>query len=191
MREALEDFFKRHGFHEGEGPYITGVSGGPDSLALLHCLAGMDMPLVCAHLNHGLRPEAGDEEDFVRDFAASLGIPFVSSRANVGAFSKDQNQSMEEAARNLRYSFLFAEAEKMGARAVLTAHTADDQVETILMHLVRGAGLSGLKGMAPETWLPQFSRSVPLVRPMLAIWREAVLDYCRRHTLTRQAHPNG
>ena len=94
-----------------------------------------------------------------------------------------QSLSLEEAARMLRYRFLFAEARKQAAQAVAVGHTADDQVETVLMHFLRGAGLSGLKGMEYRTILPLFDAQIPLVRPLLSLWRADTEAYCRDHDL--------
>ena len=91
---------------------------------------------------------------------------------------------MEEAAREARYAFLFAAAEAQGAEIVLVAHTADDQAETVLMHLLRGAGLDGLRGMAAYASTHPWHQSIPLVRPMLKVWREEVESYCQANGLT-------
>lgn len=165
-------------------PLLIAVSGGPDSLALLHLLNASGYPLVCATFNHRLRPEAADEVAYVRQVAESLGIPFVTDSADVAAYAEAEGLSLEEAARTLRYRFLFREARKAGAQAVLTGHTADDQAETVLMHFLRGAGLSGLKGMLPRVVLPVFDEEIPLVRPLLGWQRANTETYCREHNLS-------
>ena len=96
---------------------------------------------------------------------------------------KEQKLSLEEAARILRYRFLFAQARSEGAEVVAVGHTADDQVETVLMHFLRGAGLPGLKGMAGRTILPEFDPKIPLVRPILHLWRSETEAYCQEHGL--------
>lgn len=166
------------------------VSGGADSLALLHALRGFNYPLVCATFNHRLRPEAADEVARVRQLAESLGIPFVTDSADVAAYAGAEGLSTEEAARALRYRFLFREARKAGAQAVVTGHTADDQAETLLMHFLRGAGLSGLKGMSGRVVLPVFDivpaggAEIPLVRPLLGWWRADTEAYCHENGLS-------
>lgn len=163
---------------------LVGVSGGPDSLSMLDILIRLGYPVIVAHMNHGLRPEAGEEAREVGRIAESYAAPFVLGNEDAAAYASVHVLSIEEAARALRYCFLFSQAEAYNAQAVLTAHTADDQVETILMHLLRGSGLAGLKGMpycaAPNEW----SRSIPLARPMLDVWREEVADYCEERGLS-------
>jgi tRNA(Ile)-lysidine synthase len=164
-------------------PTVVGVSGGPDSLTLMDVLNRLGYPLIIAHLNHQIRPEAWDEEEEVKRFAEDRGLRFVSSQVNVPEYARDQGFSLEEAARTARYQFLFAEARKSEAQAVAVGHTADDQVETVLMHFLRGAGLPGLKGMRSQALPNSWSEEIALVRPLLAIWRQEVLAYCRERDL--------
>ncbi|MCX6080944.1 MAG: tRNA lysidine(34) synthetase TilS [Chloroflexi bacterium] len=172
------------------GILITvGVSGGPDSMALLHFLHTLHYPLLIASFNHRLRPGAEQDIDYVRQFAANLGLPFVSGSADVAAHASSHGLSVEEAARDLRYQFLFGEARKAGAQAVVVGHTADDQAETVLMHFLRGAGLTGLKGMPPRTILASFDESIPLVRPLLAWTRADTEAYCNLHDLKPRLDP--
>ncbi len=165
-------------------PVLVGVSGGPDSLCLLQVFYEAGIPVIAAHFNHQLRPEASAEADEVCDKAAHLNIPFVISTADVRQYSIDEKLSLEEAARKLRYHFLFAQARQNNAQAVAVGHTADDQVETVLMHLVRGSGLNGLRGMGYRTTLPTFDLEIPIIRPLLEVWREQVLSYCDAHNLS-------
>ncbi len=156
---------------------LVGVSGGPDSLALMMLLHELDWNLAVAHLNHQLRAAAMMEEEGVRQWAKEIGMPFYSQRANVADFARQNSLSIEEAARYCRYRFLFDQAEKVNAKAVLVAHTADDQVETVLMRLLRGSGSAGLKGMKVVSIPNQWSTSIPLVRPLLSVWRAQIMDY--------------
>ena len=166
------------------GILITaGVSGGPDSLALLHFLHSLHYPLLVASFNHRLRPGAGADIDFVREFAANLGLPFVTGSADVAAHAAALGLSIEEAARELRYQFLFGEARKAGSQVVAVGHTADDQAETVLMHFLRGSGLAGLKGMPARIILPVFDPEIPLVRPLLNWTRADTEAYCRQNDL--------
>ena len=119
----------------------------------------------------------------MRKLAEEMKLPFVSESADVRGYAEEHKLSLEEAARMLRYRFLFAQARAHRAGAVAVGHTADDQVETILMHFLRGAGLAGLKGMAGRTLLPEFDREIPLVRPILHLWRHETEAYCREHDL--------
>jgi tRNA(Ile)-lysidine synthase len=164
-------------------PILVGVSGGPDSLCLLDILHTAGYRVIVAHFNHQLRPEAGLEAAAVSALAQHLGLAFVTASADVRSYAGEHGLSLEEAARLLRYRFLFAEAHNQAAQAVAVGHTADDQVETVLMHFLRGAGLSGLKGMEVRSLLPVFDADIPLVRPLLSLWRTDTESYCREHDL--------
>jgi tRNA(Ile)-lysidine synthase len=128
-------------------PLVVGVSGGADSLALADCLADLGYPVIVAHFDHRLRTESQADLAFVQGYALAKGLPFVSAEGDVSFFAGDHALSIEEAARQMRYAFLFRTAREQAAQALAVGHTADDQVETVLMHLLRGAGLDGLKGM--------------------------------------------
>ena len=192
MRKILEQACKLN----KANPVLAAVSGGPDSLALLHVLHGLGYPLVCATFNHRLRPEAADEAAYVRQVAESLGVRFVTDSADVAAYAEAEGLSIEEAARTLRYRFLFRAAREAGAQAVATGHTADDQAETVLMHFLRGAGLAGLKGMAPRVVLPVFDavpagyKEIPLARPLLNWQRADTEAYCRENGLSPLCDPS-
>jgi len=164
-------------------PLVIGFSGGPDSAAMLHALHAAGWALVAAHLDHGLRPGSADDAARAGRIADAYGVPFVSQRVEVGALAAAERQSIEAAARQARYAFLFRVAQHHSAQAVLVAHTADDQAETLLMHLLRGAGPQGMHGMQAH-WLPNpWSDRVALVRPLLAASRQQVLAYCEQHGL--------
>lgn len=171
-------------------PIIVGVSGGADSLCLLGILHEAGYPLIVAHFDHKLRPESAEDAKFVESIAAQYNLPFVSESNDVAAYAKKYKQTIEEAARNLRYRFLFAQARENNAQAVAVGHTADDQVETVLMHFLRGAGLSGLKGMDFSVILPAFDAKIPLVRPILDLWRADTVAYCAAHNLTPHEDPS-
>jgi tRNA(Ile)-lysidine synthase len=164
-------------------PVLAGVSGGPDSLCLLDVLRAAGYQIIVAHFNHQLRPEADLEVASVSERAHSLGLPFVTDSADVRGYAEEHRFSLEEAARTLRYHFLFATARQHAAQAVAVGHTADDQAETVLMHFLRGAGLAGLKGMEYRTLLPVFDAQIPLIRPLLSLWRADTETYCREHGL--------
>ncbi len=181
-----------------EDTVVVGVSGGPDSLCLLHVLhqlaPDLRLRLHVAHLNHGLRgAEADADAAFVKETAAAWGLPVRVERADVAALAQQAGMSLEEAARHARYRFLAEEARRVGARIIAVGHTADDQAETVLMHFLRGSGLAGLRGMQPASdhgfWTPEVelgatTRTVVLVRPLLSVTRVDVLDYCVEQGLT-------
>ena len=162
---------------------LVAVSGGPDSLCLLDVLWRLGYSLVVAHLDHSLRPEAQEEAKAVQELAQRMNFPCILGKEDVAGFANEQGLSIEEAARNLRYRFLFQQAELHNVQAVAVGHSADDQVETVLMHLLRGSGLDGLCGMEfyslPHAW----SKSIPLVRPLLGVWREEILAHVTQHNL--------
>jgi len=158
-------------------PLVVGVSGGPDSLCLLDLLHRLGYPLVVAHLNHQLRPEADTEADRVKALAGEMGLAYVTRTMDVVAFALEHSLSIEEAARELRYRFLYMQAGQVDAQAVVVGHTADDQVETVLMHLLRGAGLDGLRGMPFRSLPNPWDAEIPLVRPLLDTWREQIAAY--------------
>ncbi len=158
-------------------PVLVGVSGGADSLCLMDVLAQAGYRLTVAHLNHGLRPEAGAEAERVRNYARKIGVEFISGKVDVHALKRIEHLSLEEAARVVRYRYLFSKAIEIGAQAVAVGHTADDQVETIFMHLLRGAGLAGLRGMQYRTIPTAWSNEIPLVRPLLGVWRAEILEF--------------
>ena len=158
-------------------PVLVGVSGGADSMALMVGLHELGYHLVIAHLDHGIRAESAGDADFVQAAADSLGLPFIRTRRDVLKWAEDKGQSLEEAAREVRYTFLFEQAREHNAQAVAVAHQADDQVETVLMHFLRGAGLSGLSGMSYRKVMPTWDPEIPLVRPLLDVWREDVDRY--------------
>jgi tRNA(Ile)-lysidine synthase len=170
-------------FLSPENKVLVGVSGGADSLFLLNLLSRSNYPFIVAHLNHQLRPEAEDDAQFVENLTGRLGIPFILGKEDVVAFAERYGLSIEEAARHLRYSFLFENAKQVGAQAVLVAHHADDQIETVLMHFLRGSGLAGLRGMQYWSLPNPWSEEIPLVRPLLEFWREEIDQYLKDQNL--------
>ncbi len=161
---------------------LIGVSGGPDSLVLAHVLYSMGWKIAIAHFDHQLRSQSASDCEFVKKTAAEFKVAFFQAAENIQQKSEMEKHSIEETARDHRYRFLFTTAQKINAKAVLTAHTADDQVETILMHLLRGSGTRGLTGMR-ICGKTEFHTEIPLVRPLLQIWREEIEEYCREHAL--------
>ena len=156
---------------------VVAVSGGADSICLLHLLlrlsASGGFTLHVAHLNHQFRPEADREAQFVARRAALWGLPATIESQPVGALSKAHGFSKQAGARHFRYRFLQETAEHVGARWIATAHTADDQAETFLMRLLRGAGRRGLAGIPPM-------RDGNLLRPMLHLHRPEIVAELRR-----------
>jgi len=158
-------------------PILVGVSGGPDSVYLWLRLLEMGFTIVVAHFDHGLRPDSAADAAWVGEQAHRLNCRFVLGRAEVGVIAEREGLSLEEAARRMRYRFLFETAQAYACQAVAVGHTADDQVETVLMHLLRGSGLGGLCGMRFRTFLAEYSTTIPLVRPILGEWRKDIERY--------------
>jgi len=155
---------------------VVGVSGGADSVALLrglHALAPTaKLELHAAHLNHGLRPGRAEEDaEWTRELCGRLEIPIVVEQADVPARARDEHWNIEEAARIVRYEFLTRTARTLGATHVAVAHHADDRVETVLHHILRGTGLAGLRGMRTSRPLAD---GITLVRPLLSVRRTAI-----------------
>lgn len=157
---------------------LCAVSGGADSVCLLHWLSRRkDISLIAAHFNHQLRGEESDrDQQFVRELCEKWHIPCKISHGDVAAEAKARKQGIEETARRLRYDFLFKTAEEIGASRIVTAHNADDNLETLLLNLTRGAGLQGLTGIPPRQGI--------LVRPLLPTTRREIGEYLRSHGLS-------
>ncbi|PKB65728.1 MAG: tRNA lysidine(34) synthetase TilS [SAR202 cluster bacterium Io17-Chloro-G3] len=190
LSHAVASQLSRAGLLEGDKPLLVAVSGGPDSLALLTLLSGLrtqnHLRLHIAHLDHGLRgPESEEDAEYVQSVANDIAIPCTVAKGNVDLFRKKHHLSWEAAAREVRYAFLSSLAEGIGASAVALGHTADDQAETVLLHLMRGSGLQGLQGMLPTTfWQSKdHTQSITLVRPLLGITREETEALCQAHKL--------
>jgi tRNA(Ile)-lysidine synthase len=154
---------------------LVGYSGGPDSTALLHLFHRLQIDCVAAHLHHGMRPEADEELQKCSDFAESLGIPFVSGKADIPGLSSKLKVGIEEAGRHARLNFFRQSAYQTNCQLIATGHTKDDHIETILMHMIRGSGLTGLIGI-------HASRN-GIIRPFLPFTRTETRAYCDTNNL--------
>jgi len=164
-------------------PVLAGVSGGPDSLCMLDLLKRAGIPTYVVHINHQLREEADAEADKVKAYCDIKQLECLVIRGDIKEMVKREKLSIEEAARSFRYAKLFEYAEKFQAQAVLVAHNAEDQVETVLMHFLRGSGTRGLRGMSMHFLPHPWSVTIPLVRPLLTTSREEILKYCEEQHL--------
>ncbi|MEE9603927.1 MAG: tRNA lysidine(34) synthetase TilS [Thermoguttaceae bacterium] len=158
---------------------LLAVSGGADSAAMLRAVVAISgdarQRLAVAHLNHGLRGrQSDDDEAFVTKVCRELSLRCKTARVEVDKLAAQRGDGLEAAAREARYAFLRETAEQLGARYVVTAHTADDQAETILHRIVRGTGIGGLQGMPRAR---QLSPAVTLIRPMLGLRRAQLAAY--------------
>jgi tRNA(Ile)-lysidine synthase len=195
------NFIRYHGLLAPGDGVVVGVSGGADSLCLLHLLHRLkgewQLRIRVAHLHHGARGAAADEDAaFVADMARRWNLPATIAQRDVPAIAQANGLAFEEAARRVRYAFLAHVAGEVGAERIAVGHNADDQAETVLMHFLRGAGPAGLRGMLPATPLSHyrlmrrisdftFPPQLPtLIRPLLDTPREEIERYCDRHGLT-------
>jgi tRNA(Ile)-lysidine synthase len=205
LESEVTDLIQRCNLIQRKELVVVGVSGGADSVCLLHVLAKwrkrLGIRLHVAHLNHQIRgAESQADAEYVSNLAGSLGIPITSQRQDVAAYRTERKCSLEEAARELRYAFFARVARKVGAHRIAIGHTRDDQVETILMHILRGTGIAGLCGLVPCSPLVYDSQGVSLpaqalsvakaqrsnllvIRPLLDITREETANYCQKHQL--------
>lgn len=170
---------------------IAAVSGGADSVALLHVLADLSPSLGCrlmvAHINHGLRGTASDgDARFVVELADRMGLRHTAAHIDVAALARERGMSLEESGRLARYEYLSELAVRYGAKAVATGHHRDDQAETVLMNILRGTGLPGLAGLPPVRLLRGTDGAgggACLIRPLHRVTKDELLAYCRDHGL--------
>lgn len=182
LAERLREYGLRRGWWQKGRAILVAVSGGPDSMALLHLLVRLGrelaFPVAAAHVNHRFRgAEADAEAELVRRTAAEWDVPCVVGDIDVPAHLARTGGNAQETARRLRYAFLREAARERGIGVIATAHHADDQAETVLMRLIRGTGPGGLAGI-PEQ---RREKDLELIRPLLRISKQELLDYCRRN----------
>lgn len=182
LEEKVYDTIKKYELIENGNTIVIGVSGGPDSMALLNVLyylkenKRINCKLVVAHINHGIRKEADEETEYVKSFCASKNIPCYIKREKVEELARKQKIGTEEAGRKLRYSFFEEVAKKVNAHKIATAHNANDNAETVLMNVIRGSGTSGLKGISPK-------RDNKYIRPIITCTRKEIEEYCNKNKL--------
>ena len=178
MLNKVLAFCEEHGLLAHGSSIVVAVSGGADSMALLDLLVHLQERLTLsvhvAHFEHGIRGEASREDaDYVAAFCRTKGVACSVEAADVPQYAKERRMSLETAARELRYAFLRRVKAHVGAQVIAVAHHADDQAETVLKHILRGAGLHGHVGMRPRTG--------DVVRPLLACTKEELVAYCAAH----------
>ena len=165
---------------DADSPILVGFSGGADSSALLHMLCKYGeqsgAKIYAAHINHGIRGDEADRDEyFCREVCRELGVEFFSLRADVPAMAKETKESVETAARNLRYSFFDGLMREKNIPILATAHNANDNLETILFNLARGASLSGICGIPP---CRPCSEGI-VIRPILELSKDEIYEYCK------------
>jgi tRNA(Ile)-lysidine synthase len=179
LLENIKQFITKHSLIQQSDTIIIGLSGGPDSVFLLHTLAQLqqdyNLTLVVAHLNHEWRKEAYDEENMCKAMAQSLNIPFVSAKLSSLHQSKKYNGSQEEFARHMRRQFLENVAHEHNAHSITLGHHAQDQQETFFIRLIRGTSLTGLTGMHPKYGL--------YIRPLLETNKSDIVAWLDTHNI--------
>ncbi|MBI4323361.1 MAG: tRNA lysidine(34) synthetase TilS [Candidatus Omnitrophica bacterium] len=210
LHERVREAIQAHRLLARGDRVLIGVSGGPDSVALLHLLAGLKddvrIRLAVVHVDHQLRPDSQDDAEFVAGLARRFGLPATIVRRDVRHESEARGLSLEDRARRVRYAAFQEIATAQAATRLALAHTADDQAETVLMRLLRGAGITGLAGIpmtrslgdvtpppaasagggfAPKAQALRAAAGggVTVIRPLLGVWRGEVLGYLRQHRL--------
>lgn len=181
MLEKVRNTIHKYSMFAPGDRVLVGVSGGPDSVALLHILKSlapkMLLEIFVAHLNHGLRGEAAAADaEFVRELARRLELQAVVESKDVAGFARENNLSVQEAAREVRYRFFLEAAKQLGCDKLATGHNANDQAETVLFQFLRGSGVTGLGGIPPvrDGWI---------VRPLIETKRREIEQYCLDHQL--------
>lgn len=190
LQNQVAAVIKKYDLFSKNDNLLLGVSGGADSVSLLSLIFNINRTnnicseISIAHLNHLLRgKESEEDEQFVRGLAKRFNLPIVVERKDIKEIARMRKLSLEEAARDERYKFLEAVSKKIGASVVVTGHTADDNAETILHRIIRGAGILGLSGMRPKRRLNTLSM-VNLVRPLLFSWRRDIIVYLKKMNLS-------
>lgn len=182
LEEKVLDTIKKYELIQNGNTIVIGVSGGPDSMALLNLLLTLknnkklSYEIVVAHINHGIREEAEEETTYVENFCKTHKLLWYTKRENVEELAKKQKIGTEEAGRKLRYEFFEEVAKKVKAEKIATAHTANDNAETILMNILRGSGTSGLKGIEAK-------RNNRYIRPLIECTRKEIEAYCEEEKL--------
>ena len=179
LRQEILLFCRQQGVVLSGKTVLCAVSGGRDSMALLHIFLKLGeeqgFAVAAAHYNHRLRETADRDEAFVRSWCAKNGVPHTVGEGDVAAFARERKTSVENAARTMRYRFLESAADEMGADFIATAHHADDNAETVLLHLLRGAGLQGICGIPPVR--------DRIIRPLLGVERKTIDAYIAENSI--------
>lgn len=180
MVEKIKKFIEKHTLIPSHSLIVVGLSGGPDSVVLLHILAQVQQELQCtliaAHLDHEWRQNSGQDAHFCQEFAASLNIPCITQKTSQLHHSARFNGSQEEYGRKLRRAFFEQVQQEYGATHIALGHHRSDQEETFFLRLIRGTTLSGLTGIKPQQG--------PYIRPLLGVSKEEILSYAHEHLLS-------
>lgn len=181
VEEKFLDTIKNNNLINSGDKIVVGVSGGPDSLTLLALLnkykSKFNYEIIVAHVNHLIRKDSTDDEQFVENYCKKNGIKFYYKRVNVQEIAKQQKKGEEEVGRNERYKFFDEICEKENANKIAIAHNMNDNAETMLLNLIRGTGLNGLEGIQPSQYNNRF------IRPLINCNRNEIEDFCKENNL--------
>ncbi len=180
VEEKFLNTIKKYNLISTNDVIVVGVSGGPDSITLLTCLNKykdkFQYKLVVAHVNHLIREDSTEDEQFVENLCKKLEIPFEVKRADVVEIAKVEKRGEEEVGRKIRYDFFDEVAKKYDANKIAIAHNMNDNAETVLLNLIRGSGLSGLEGIQPQEY-------GKYIRPLIECSRAEIEKYCEENDL--------
>ena len=180
MEKAVLTTIEKYNLIQANDKIVLGVSGGPDSLFMLDILnklkEKLQFDIVVAHLNHMIREEANEEEEFVKEFCNKIKVQFYSKRIEVEKYANNNKIGLEEAGRKIRYEFFDEVASRTNSNKIAIAHNKNDKVETILMNLLRGSGVTGLQGIQPI-------KDNKIIRPIIEIERQDIEKYCKQNKL--------
>lgn len=180
LKEQVIDTIKKYNLIEENDSVIIGVSGGPDSICLLHILnelkQELNFKIYVAHINHMIRKEADEETEYVKEFCKNIGVECFVKKINVVKIAKESKMGTEEAGRKIRYNFFEEVLKNTNSNKIATAHNNNDKVETIIMNILRGSGISGLKGLDPI-------RENKFIKPLIEVSREEIETYCEENKL--------
>lgn len=182
IEERILKTIKKYNLIRANEKIICGVSGGPDSICMLDILRKikeekkMDFEIIVCHVNHLIREEAINDEEYVVNYCKKNQIKSYVKRIDVKRYANNKKQGTEEAGRNIRYEFFEEILKKENASKIAIAHNKNDKIETIIMNLLRGSGISGLKGIEPI-------REEKYIRPLIEIERNDIEDYCKQNKL--------
>ncbi len=183
LHEKLLKTIQKYNLIQKQDKIVIGVSGGPDSMCLLdslYCLKEkLGIEIVVAHVNHMIRKEAEEETAYVKKYCNKHDIPCYIKKVEVIALAKEQKLGTEEMGRKIRYDFFIEVAKKAGANKIATAHNANDNAETVFMNILRGSGISGLKGIE----LKRNLQGLELIRPLRECTRNEIEQYCKEQKL--------
>lgn len=180
LKEEVLKTIKTYNLIEKNDKVVIGVSGGPDSICLLHLLYSikkeLEFEIVVAHINHQIRKVADSETEYVKDFCKNLGIECFVKKENILELAKEQKKGTEEVGRQVRYDFFEDVAQKTNSNKIATAHNSNDRAETVILNILRGSGISGLKGI-------EAMRDNKYIRPLIFTKREKIEEYCQENNL--------